>query len=63
MNNARIVYVQHEGITPQAELSAVAACYRIILESAKQRGRLPDKSGPYDGTKVKEDSANEYRST
>jgi hypothetical protein len=60
MNNSRTVYVQREGITPQAELNALAACFRIILNSAQKRGRLPNERGPDDGTKIKEDSANEH---
>jgi hypothetical protein len=41
---------------PEAELTALAACYRIILDSANRRGRLPDKSGPDD---EKERSSND----
>jgi hypothetical protein len=40
--------------TPEAELSALANAYAFILESAKKRGRLPDKSGPDDARKEKD---------
>jgi hypothetical protein len=64
MNKPRIVYVQREGIVPREELDVLSACFRIVIDChAKKRGRLPDKSGPDDGTKVKEDSANGHRST
>jgi len=43
----RIVYRPRLDTSPQAEVSALAACYRIVL-SANGRGRLPDKSGPDD---------------
>jgi hypothetical protein len=59
----RIYYRARDDATPDTELSTLAACYRMILDSAKKRGRLLDKGGPDDGTKVKEDSANEHRST
>jgi hypothetical protein len=32
----------------ETELSALANVYRLVLDSAKRRGRLPDKSGPDD---------------
>jgi hypothetical protein len=62
MSGPIITYVQHSNTAPQSELSALAAVYRIVL-TAKQKGRLPDECGPDDGTEVKEDSANVYRST
>jgi hypothetical protein len=34
--------------TPEAELTALANVYAFVLDSAKNRGRLPDKSGPDD---------------
>ena len=43
-----ISYAPRRDATPEAEVSALAACYRIILDSAKTRGPLPDKSGPDD---------------
>ena len=62
MSSARIVYSQRPDAASAAELNALAAVYRTVL-NAEQRGRIPDKSGPEDGTEVKEDSANEHRST
>lgn len=58
MSSPRITYTPHPDATPEAEISALAACYRIILESQSKRDRLLDKDGPNDGTTTKEDSAN-----
>jgi len=44
-------------------LSQADACTEAIKTLLKKRGRLLDESGPDDGTEVKEDSANEHRST
>jgi hypothetical protein len=44
MNNARIVYVQHEGITPQAELSVLVAIYRLAISSSHARKKAAPKS-------------------
>src|SRR5215211_3389710 len=40
-----IGYRARDDATAEAEISSLAAVYRIVL-NAKQRGRLPDKSGP-----------------
>jgi hypothetical protein len=58
MSSLRITYTPRSDATPEAEISALAACYRIILESQSKRDRLLDKDGPNDGTTTKEDSAN-----
>jgi hypothetical protein len=50
-----ITYTAHPDATPEAELSALVAVYRIVLGAQKEAA--PD-SRPVDGTKVKEDSAN-----
>ena len=55
----RIVYRPRLDASPEAEVSALAACYRIVL-SAKGRGRLPDKRGPDD---EKERSKNDSLAT
>ena len=44
-------------------LSQADVCAEAIKTLLKKRGRLLDESGPEDGTEVKEDSANEHRST
>jgi hypothetical protein len=54
----RIVYRARDDATAQAEVSALAACYRIILDSQSKRDRQLDKDGPNDGTTTMEDSAN-----
>ena len=58
MSSPRITYASHPDTTPAGELSALAACYRIILESQSKRDRHLGKDGPDDGTMTKEDSAN-----
>jgi hypothetical protein len=62
MNNSNIVYVQREGITPGAELDALSACFRFILECHARKEAAPEDR-PDDGTKVKEDFADGFRST
>jgi hypothetical protein len=54
----RIVYRARDNASPRAEVSALAACYRIILDSQSKRDRQLDKDGPNDGTTTMEDSAN-----
>ena len=54
---SHIAYAPRQDATPEAEIATLAACYRIILDSARKRGLL-DKDGPNDGTTTKEDSAN-----
>jgi hypothetical protein len=44
----RIVYRTRDDATPEAQASALAGIYRLVLDSAKKRGRLLDKSGPDD---------------
>ena len=48
MNSARITYSQHPEATAEAEFTALANVYRLALDSAKKRGRLPDKNGRAD---------------
>jgi hypothetical protein len=52
----RIVYRARDDATPEAEVSALVACYRIVL-SANGRGRLLDKSGPDDAKGSQHDRA------
>jgi hypothetical protein len=56
MNNSRITYAPHTEATPKGEVAALANVYRLILDSAKQKGRFPDKNGPDD---AKERSKND----
>jgi hypothetical protein len=57
-----IAYAQRPDALPDAELSTLAAIYRFVLDChAKKEATRP--GSPDDGTKVKEDSANEHRST
>ena len=48
MSNPRITYTSRSDTTAETELAALANVYRIILDSAKKRGRLLNKSGPED---------------
>jgi len=61
MSNPRITYVQRGGTTPRAELDALSACLGFISDCRAREEAAPDNR-PDDGTKVKEDSANEHRS-
>jgi hypothetical protein len=58
MDSPRITYTPRHDAMPEDELNALVAIYRLIIGSENERGRLPDKSGPDDGIKFKEDSAN-----
>jgi hypothetical protein len=57
--NDSIVYMARPSVTAEAELSALVNVYKFVL--AKKEATRP--GSPDDGTKVKEDSANEHRST
>ena len=57
-----ITYVPRPDAPAEAEILSLAAVYQIVL-NAQQKGRIPDKNGPNDGTEFKEISANEHRST
>jgi hypothetical protein len=59
MNSARITYSPGPDATPEAEFSALATAYAFILDSAKKRGRLRDKSGPDDAKGSVHDRATE----
>ncbi len=51
MNEPAISYTARSDAAPETEASALANVYRLILDSAKKRGRLLDKSGPDDARK------------
>lgn len=49
MTSYHITYTPDAGSTPEAELNALAAAYKFILDChARKRSRLPDESGPDD---------------
>ena len=54
-----VTYAPRADASPSAEISALAAVYKFVL--AKKEAA--PESRPDDGTKVKEDSAYEHRST
>jgi hypothetical protein len=58
MISPRIIYTPRNDTSAKVEAAALAACYRIILDSQRKRDRHLDKDGPNDGTTTKEDSAN-----
>ena len=47
---SRVVYTAHADATPEAELDALAAVYRFILDRAGTRDHTPN-SGPIDAAK------------
>ena len=47
---SRIVYTAHADATPEAELDALAAVYKFIVDRADTRDRTPN-SGPVDAAK------------
>jgi hypothetical protein len=53
----RIAYSPRPDATPEGERTALANVHRFILERAKKRGRLPDKSGPNDAERRSSDGA------
>ena len=58
MDDVRITYAPRLDATPEAELSALTACYRYVLNCKAKKEGGP-ATAPDDGTKIKEDSANE----
>jgi hypothetical protein len=51
VDNPRVTYTPRPDATPEGELTSLASVYRLVLDSAKKRGRLPDKGGPEDARK------------
>jgi hypothetical protein len=49
MNSPRIAYTPRSDATPKAELNALAACYRLILDSGQKKAA--PASGPNDARK------------
>jgi hypothetical protein len=57
MGSHRIIYAPRSDTTPEAERSALANIYRLILDSAMKRGRNPDESGLGDAERSLSDGA------
>ena len=57
MNSPRITYAPRPDATPAGEVAALTSVYALLLDSAKKRGRIPDKSGPDDRKGLKHDPA------
>ena len=45
LGNPRIVYSVRSDATPESELSALAAAYKLVLESKKAAERAPEPDG------------------
>jgi hypothetical protein len=58
-----IAYAERQGASSESEASVLAAIYAFILHKHSDRYGTTRPVVPDDGTKVKEDSANEHRST
>lgn len=58
--NSSLAYTPCPDATPEAELDALAACYRFILDCHERKRAAepaPEPDGRNDGIKIKEDSA------
>lgn len=51
MSSSRITYVSGPDATPESELSALAAAYRFVLDSAKKEGSRPGAPDAEKGSK------------
>jgi hypothetical protein len=58
--STHIRYAQRSDATPETELSALSAVYKLCLSHARKEAAAENR--PDDGTKSKEDSANEHHS-
>jgi len=64
VSNPRIAYAVRSDHTPHTERTALVAAYLFIIDChAKKEAATSPVRRPDDGTKIKEDSANEHRST
>ena len=54
---AQVTFRPHADATPETELTALVNAYAFLLDSAKKRGRFPDKSGPDDTKESKKSGA------
>ena len=57
MSSRRIVYVSHSDSTREAQASALANVYRLVLDSANRNAAGVTSTNGDDGTKIKENSA------
>ncbi len=62
MSSPRVTYTARPDATAESGLSALASVYRFVLDCHAKKEPAPE-SRPDDGTEIKEDSANEHRST
>jgi hypothetical protein len=58
-----VTYATRPDATPKAELSALTAIYRLVINSANERGRFRDKSGPVDARERIEDARTQEKYT
>ncbi len=48
MSDPSVYYRPLPGITRESEAVVLGRVYQLVIDSARKRGRLPDKSGPDD---------------
>jgi hypothetical protein len=60
MSSTRITYAPRPDATPEAEISALAAIYKLCISSHERKEAAPE-SRPDDRNKIKGDSANGHR--
>jgi hypothetical protein len=58
-----VTYATRPDATPEAELSALAAIYRLVIDSANERDRSRDKSGSVDARERIEDARTQEKYT
>jgi hypothetical protein len=60
MSSSRIIYTPRSDASAEGEVAVLASVYRFILfDCGSARKEATSPGGPDDGTKIKEDSANE----
>ncbi len=42
MADSAITYATRSDVTPEAEISALAACYKLLLDNAKKKEAAPE---------------------
>jgi hypothetical protein len=63
MSSPRITYAPRGDTSAKVEASILANIYALALQKHKDKDEATRPGSPEDGTKIKEDSANEDRST
>jgi hypothetical protein len=58
-----VCYAPRPDTIPEAEIGALAAIYRLVIDSANERGRPRDKSGPVDARERIKDARTQEKYT